>query len=132
MEESNVQSTATDGAAEGATKFVKDAVQAGVDFAVAAGHRAQAAGREFIKLVEGGIERQKGTCQRWNELVDARRSEFENNVEAFTARVDAALDQVQERLPEQVSSALAKARSVQKDAAEQFRKLVTPAEKPAA
>lgn len=118
--------------------IVKDAAYVGIGFGVLAFQKAQVQRQELQKRLEAQLGDAKGGFGKLGEDVQDRLKLVEERLEAlgkqadaaaddFEEKLDKALDQVQERLPEQVKELFGKARAAGKDARTQARQLVKTA-----
>lgn len=113
---------------------LKDAAYVGIGFGVLAFQKAQVQRQELQKRLEAGLGDAKGGFGKLSEDVQDRIKLVEERIEALGKQVDAAaddfeerlekaLDQVQDRLPEQAKDLFTKARTAGKDARSQVREL---------
>jgi ElaB/YqjD/DUF883 family membrane-anchored ribosome-binding protein len=114
---------------------LKDAAYVGIGFGVLAFQKAQVQRQELLKRLESGLAEAKGGFGKLGDDVQDRVKLVEERLEALGKQVDdaaddleerfeKALDEVQNRLPEQVRDAFGKARIAGKDARAQVRQLV--------
>ena len=114
---------------------LKDAAYIGIGFGVLAFQKAQVQRQELAKKLETSVTEGKAGFGKLGEDVQDRLKLVEERLEALGTQVDAAaddfeerldkvLDEIQERLPEQVRVVFGKARTAGKDARTQVRQLV--------
>ena len=107
---------------------IKDAAYIGIGFGVLAFQKAQVQRQELQKRIEANLSGAKGGFEKLGDDVQDR-------IKLVEERLDKALDQVAERLPEQAKELFSKARTAGKDARTQVRQLAksaTPKAKSAA
>jgi ElaB/YqjD/DUF883 family membrane-anchored ribosome-binding protein len=114
---------------------VRDAVYVGIGFGVLAFQKAQVQRVELQKKLESNVGEAKGGFEKLTEDVQDRLKLVEERLEALGKQVDdaaddfeeklgKALDEIQDRLPEQIKDVFVKARTAGKDARTQVRQLV--------
>lgn len=114
---------------------LKDAAYVGIGFGVLAFQKAQVQRQELRKQVEAALGNAKGGFDKLGDDVQDRIKLVEERLEAITKQVESvaddfeerlskALDEVQNRLPEQAKELFSKARDAGKDARTQVRQLV--------
>ena len=96
------------------TNTLKDAAYVAVGFGVIAFQKAQVRRRELEK--QFGVSTEQFRDQLTNFAADA-----EKNIEPVVEAVEASLDQLEERLPEQAREVFGQVRTSAKDLGEQFR-----------
>ena len=96
------------------TKTLKDAAYVVVGFGVLAFQKAQVRRVELEKQL--GVSTESFRAQLTKVAADA-----EKNIEPVVEAVEASLDQLEERLPEQAREVFKQARTTAKDAGEQLR-----------
>jgi DNA anti-recombination protein RmuC len=99
------------------TKSLKDAAYVAVGFGVIAFQKAQVRRRELEK--QFGVSTESIREQLTKVAADA-----EKNIEPVVEAVEASLDQLEERLPEQAREVFKQVRTTAKQAGEQFRTYV--------
>jgi DNA anti-recombination protein RmuC len=102
------------------SKTLKDAAYVAVGFGVLAFQNAQVRRRELEKQL--GVSTESLRAQLTKVAADA-----EKNIEPVVEAVEASLDQLEERLPEQAREVFKQVRTTAKQAGEQFRTYVAKA-----
>ena len=102
------------------TKTLKDAAYVAVGFGVIAFQKAQVRRRELEKQFNVSTEQVR-------EQLAKVAAEAEGRIEPVVEAVEASLDQLEERLPEQAREVFKQVRTTAKQAGEQFRTYVAKA-----
>jgi hypothetical protein len=109
-------------------RLAKDVVYVTVGFGVLAVQRAQVQRREMCQQVSDQIDAGKGQVEQISKTVEAQFKSFDERLTAVETRIDALLDQVQDRLPEQAQEIMTQARDAARTMRKQLRSRVGTAE----